>query len=52
MTTSVPRNAAQEWTSEEYAPRKEDKFTFGLWTVGNQGRDPFEYTIEIILGVR
>jgi xylose isomerase len=22
-------------------PRKEDKFTFGLWTVGNSGRDPF-----------
>jgi xylose isomerase len=24
-----------------YAPRKSDKFTFGLWTVGNPGRDPF-----------
>jgi xylose isomerase len=22
-------------------PKKEDKFTFGLWTVGNPGRDPF-----------
>jgi len=22
-------------------PRKEHKFTFGLWTVGNPGRDPF-----------
>jgi xylose isomerase len=22
-------------------PRKEHKFTFGLWTVGNRGRDPF-----------
>jgi xylose isomerase len=30
-----------ESTSDQYAPRKEDKFTFGLWTVGNQGRDPF-----------
>ena len=28
-------------TSEEYTPRSEDKFTFGLWTVGNRGRDPF-----------
>jgi len=27
--------------SETYRPRKEDKFTFGLWTVGNTGRDPF-----------
>ncbi|MEU8270453.1 xylose isomerase, partial [Sphaerisporangium sp. NPDC049002] len=25
----------------EYAPTKEDKFTFGLWTVGWQARDPF-----------
>ena len=31
----------QEQTSDQYKPRKEDKFTFGLWTVGNQGRDPF-----------
>src|SRR5438105_7701707 len=41
MTTSVPQNATREWTSDEYAPRKEDKFSFGLWTVGNRGRDPF-----------
>jgi xylose isomerase len=24
-----------------YAPIPEDKFTFGLWTVGNRGADPF-----------
>jgi xylose isomerase len=24
-----------------YAPQPEDHFTFGLWTVGNRGRDPF-----------
>jgi len=24
-----------------YQPKTEDKFTFGLWTVGNTGRDPF-----------
>jgi xylose isomerase len=24
-----------------YIPKAEDKFTFGLWTVGNIGRDPF-----------
>lgn len=24
-----------------YSPTAEDKFTFGLWTVGNVGRDPF-----------
>jgi xylose isomerase len=27
--------------SDPYAPRHEDKFSFGLWTVGNRGRDPF-----------
>src|SRR5919204_3870313 len=26
---------------EAYQPRPEDRFTFGLWTVGNRGRDPF-----------
>ena len=41
MTTSVPENVASEGTSDEYEPRKEDKFSFGLWTVGNWGRDPF-----------
>ncbi len=24
-----------------YQPKPEDKFTFGLWTVGSRGRDPF-----------
>jgi xylose isomerase len=27
--------------SDDLTPRPEHKFTFGLWTVGNQGRDPF-----------
>lgn len=26
---------------ESFKPTPEDKFTFGLWTVGNRGRDPF-----------
>ena len=25
----------------DYIPTPDDKFTFGLWTVGNPGRDPF-----------
>ena len=25
----------------DYTPRPEHKFSFGLWTVGNRGRDPF-----------
>ena len=41
MTTSRSQKTAQEWSSDEYTPTKEDKFTFGLWTVGNRGRDPF-----------
>jgi len=28
-------------TNDAYTPRPEHRFTFGLWTVGNQGRDPF-----------
>jgi xylose isomerase len=28
-------------TTDTYTPRPEHKFTFGLWTVGNRGRDPF-----------
>ncbi|HEV3226376.1 MAG TPA: xylose isomerase [Acidimicrobiales bacterium] len=27
--------------NDEIAPTPEDRFTFGLWTVGNRGRDPF-----------
>ncbi|MDF2770547.1 MAG: Xylose isomerase [Geminicoccaceae bacterium] len=28
-------------SDDRYAPRPEHHFTFGLWTVGNVGRDPF-----------
>lgn len=28
-------------TNDPFAPRPEHHFTFGLWTVGNVGRDPF-----------
>ena len=27
--------------ADPYTPTRENKFTFGLWTVGNIGRDPF-----------
>jgi xylose isomerase len=27
--------------NDPYQPRPEHKFSFGLWTVGNRGRDPF-----------
>ncbi|MDZ7288778.1 MAG: xylose isomerase [candidate division KSB1 bacterium] len=29
-----------------YKPRPEHKFTFGLWTVGNIGRDPFGHPVR------
>ncbi len=41
MVDSISQAKAHESTSDQYAPKKSDKFTFGLWTVGNVGRDPF-----------
>jgi xylose isomerase len=38
---AIPARLTGESSSDQYAPHKEDKFSFGLWTVGNQGRDPF-----------
>jgi len=32
--------------SEKYIPKPEHKFTFGLWTVGSLGRDPFGDTVR------
>jgi xylose isomerase len=32
--------------SDQYAPRPEHHFTFGLWTVGNRGRDPFGFEVR------
>lgn len=29
--------------SDEFTPTPDDRFTFGLWTVGNRGRDPFGF---------
>lgn len=31
----------QERSARAYAPTPADRFSFGLWTVGNVGRDPF-----------
>src|SRR5688500_16929048 len=35
--------------SDLYQPRPEHKFTFGLWTVGNPGRDPFGEPVRPVL---
>jgi xylose isomerase len=32
----IPMNS-----SDAFQPKAEDKFSFGLWTLGNRGRDPF-----------
>ncbi len=32
--------------SDHLTPRPEHKFTFGLWTVGNTGRDPFGHEVR------
>jgi xylose isomerase len=35
--------------TDRYSPRPEDKFSFGLWTVGNRGRDPFGDAVRAAL---
>ncbi|MCX6541973.1 MAG: xylose isomerase, partial [Actinobacteria bacterium] len=38
------------WTPEaSFAPQPEHHFTFGLWTVGNRGRDPFGFETRPVL---
>jgi xylose isomerase len=32
--------------TDQFTPRPEHKFTFGLWTVGNPGRDPFGHEVR------
>jgi len=32
--------------TDQLTPRPEHKFTFGLWTVGNTGRDPFGHEVR------
>src|SRR3954463_13400131 len=32
--------------SDAFIPRPEHHFTFGLWTVGNTGRDPFGHEVR------
>ncbi len=31
----------KKFPKDAYSPKSADHFTFGLWTVGNRGRDPF-----------
>ena len=39
-------------STDQYQPRAEDRFSFGLWTVGNRGRDPFgDFVRPVILPI-
>src|SRR5688572_23879855 len=35
--------------SDPFLPRPEHKFSFGLWTVANRGRDPFGDVVRPVL---
>ena len=37
------------YPNDKFNPRPEDHFTFGLWTVGNTGRDPFGHAVREVL---
>ena len=43
----TPATNAKRWRmSDRYVPSPDDHFTFGLWTVGNPGRDPFGHEVR------
>src|SRR5579883_1139911 len=46
---TIPSQVTRESGSDQYTPRKSDKFSFGLWTVGNVGRDPFGDAVRPVL---
>src|SRR3954454_8833565 len=35
--------------SDPFTPTPDDRFTFGLWTVANRGRDPFGFEVRAVL---
>ena len=37
------------YPNDRFVPRPEDHFTFGLWTVGNPGRDPFGLAVREVM---
>ena len=39
-------------SENKYKPKPEHKFTFGLWTVGNRGADPFGTQVRAKLSAR
>jgi xylose isomerase len=50
MTIAISNpTLTKEVGSDQFAPTKADKFSFGLWTVGNRGRDPFGDFVRPVL---
>jgi xylose isomerase len=41
MSVAISKPIFKDNLMSDYTPKPEQKFTFGLWTVGNIGRDPF-----------
>jgi xylose isomerase len=39
----------QRYPKDQYTPRPEHHFTFGLWTVGNTGADPFGERVRPVI---
>jgi xylose isomerase len=46
----ISRGKDDTATMSDYTPKPEHKFTFGLWTVGNIGRDPFGPNVRTPVG--
>ncbi|HVV53213.1 MAG TPA: xylose isomerase, partial [Polyangia bacterium] len=43
------RSSHSRYANDKFTPRPEDHFTFGLWTVGNTGRDPFGHAVREVM---
>jgi xylose isomerase len=41
MPVAISKSIYKDNPMSDYTPQPEHKFTFGLWTVGSTGRDPF-----------
>jgi xylose isomerase len=46
---SSDSSSNSRYPNDKFVPRPEDHFTFGLWTVGNPGRDPFGHAVREVI---
>src|SRR4029450_1798110 len=49
IIAGLHRGYEEKSMTDAYSPKPEHKFTFGLWTVGNPGRDPFGGPVRPVL---